>query len=59
MLVARKREDKLVRLYSKNFEEIGIIEFSVDELINIKEHDWANYPKGVVWAFSQEGFLYR
>lgn len=54
--VARKREDKLIRVYSKNFEDIGIIEFSIDELTNIKEHNWANYPKGVVWAFSQKGF---
>lgn len=54
--VARKREDKLVRLYSKNFDQLGIIEFNVNELINVKEHDWANYPKGVVWAFTQEGF---
>lgn len=54
--IARKREDKLVRLYSKNFEQLGIIEFNVDELTNVKEHDWANYPKGVVWAFGQEGF---
>lgn len=54
--VARKREDKLIRLYSKNFEQLGIIEFNVDDLINVKEHDWANYPKGVVWAFTQEGF---
>ncbi|MBC2580757.1 galactokinase [Clostridium sp. DJ247] len=54
--IARKREDKLVRLYSKNFEQLGIIEFNVDELENIKEHDWANYPKGVIWGFDQEGF---
>lgn len=54
--VARKREDKLVRLYSKNFDQLGIIEFNVDELINKKEHDWANYPKGVIWALNQEGF---
>jgi galactokinase len=54
--IARKREDKLVRLYSENFEQLGIIEFNVDELVNKKEHDWANYPKGVVWAFNQEGF---
>lgn len=54
--VARKREDKLVRLYSKNFEHLGIIEFNVDDLVNVKEHDWANYPKGVIWAFAQEGF---
>ncbi|MTK13179.1 MAG: galactokinase [Clostridiaceae bacterium] len=54
--VARMREDKLIRVYSKNFEDTGIIEFSIDELVNTKGHDWANYPKGVVWAFSQEGF---
>jgi galactokinase len=54
--IARKREDKLLRLYSKNFEKVGIIEFNVDELINVKEQDWANYPKGVVWAFNKEGF---
>ncbi|KZL90992.1 galactokinase [Clostridium magnum] len=54
--VARKREDKLVRLYSKNFDQLGIIEFNVDELMNKKEHGWANYPKGVIWAFNQEGF---
>lgn len=54
--IARKRKDKLVRLYSKNFQETGIIEFNVDDLINIKEHNWANYPKGVIWAFGQKGF---
>lgn len=54
--VARKREDKLVRLYSNNFKQLGIIEFSVDELTNVKEHDWANYPKGVIWSFGQEKF---
>lgn len=50
--VARKREDRNVRLYSKNFDELGIIEFSLDNLENLKAHDWANYPKGVIWAFN-------
>jgi galactokinase len=53
--IARKRSDKLVRLYSENFKALGIIEFNVDELIKMEKHDWANYPKGVIWAFSQEG----
>lgn len=53
--IARKREDKLVRLYSNNFKQLGIIEFNVEQLINIEEHDWANYPKGVIWAFGKEG----
>lgn len=54
--IARKRKDKRVRVYSESFRELGIIEYNVDELLNIKEHDWANYPKGVIWAFKQEGF---
>ncbi|MBV7276968.1 galactokinase [Clostridiaceae bacterium UIB06] len=54
--IARKREDKLIRLYSNNFKQLGIIEFSLDSLTNEKKHDWANYPKGVVWAFEQEKF---
>jgi galactokinase len=53
---ARKREDKLIRLYSLNFEETGIIEFHVDELDYNKEHDWANYPKGMVRFLKEAGY---
>ncbi|MGL4654794.1 MAG: galactokinase [Sarcina sp.] len=51
--VARKREDNKVRLYSLNFEEEGVKEFSIEDLKNIKEDAWANYPKGVIWAFKE------
>lgn len=51
--LARKRNDNLVRLYSENFPEKGIIEFSLDDLSYNKEHDWTNYPKGMV-KFLQE-----
>ena len=54
--VVRKREDKALRFYSINFTDLGIIESSLDNLVNIKEHDWANYPKGVIWAFEQKGY---
>ncbi|OIS34926.1 galactokinase, partial [Staphylococcus cohnii] len=46
--LAVKREDNLVRLYSNNFENIGMITFDLDHLDFDKEHDWANYPKGVI-----------
>lgn len=49
--VVRKREDKIFRMYSKNFENLGIIEFSLNELTYKKEDDWANYPKGVIKTF--------
>jgi galactokinase len=47
----RKRDDKKARFYSANFEALGIMEMSIDEIEYNKEHDWANYPKGVIWAF--------
>lgn len=54
--VAKRREDKRIKLYSVNFEDLGVMEFSVDELINNREHDWANYPKGVVDIFKRSGY---
>ncbi len=53
--VARKREDNKLRFYSMNFENLGVIESSLDDLKPYKEADWTNYPKGVIWAFGQKG----
>ena len=52
---ARKRNDRKLRFYSMNFEQLGVIESSLDELVFAKEADWTNYPKGVMWAFGQKG----
>lgn len=54
--VAVKRNDNIFRMYSKNFENLGIIEFSLDRLINEPQDDWANYPKGVIKTFLEAGF---
>ncbi|MBQ9123405.1 MAG: galactokinase [Lachnospiraceae bacterium] len=53
--VARKREDNKLRFYSMNFEHLGVIESSLDDLKPYKEADWTNYPKGVMWAFEEKG----
>ena len=53
--VARKRADKKLRFYSMNFESVGVIESSVEELKPQKEAGWTNYPKGVMWAFGEKG----
>ncbi len=45
--VARKRSDHYFRVYSENFPDSGIIQFSFDELDYLPEHDWANYIKGM------------
>ena len=53
--VARKRNDKKLRFYSMNFEQLGVLESSVENLKPEKEADWTNYPKGVMWAFGEKG----
>ena len=39
-----------------NLDHLGVIEASLDELVNKKEYNWANYPFGVVWAFAEKGY---
>ena len=51
---ARKRDDQVLRFYSANFEDKGIIEVPLADLKFEKEHNWTNYPKGVL-HFLQEG----
>ena len=53
--VARKRNDNKLRFYSMNFEQLGVIESSLDDLVPSKEANWTNYPKGVIWAFGEKG----
>lgn len=53
---ARLRNDRKLRFYSMNFEQLGVIESELDGLKPEKEADWINYPKGVMWAFEEKGF---
>lgn len=53
---ARKRQDNKLRFYSVNFEKLGVIETSLEELIPSEKAGWTNYPKGVMWAFEKRGF---
>ncbi len=54
--IVRKREDNKLRFYSANFEKLGVIETSLDDLTPSKQAGWTNYPKGVMWAFEGRGF---
>lgn len=51
----RKRADKKLNFYSMNFEELGIIESSLEDLNPSDKAGWTNYPKGVMWAFAGRG----
>lgn len=52
---ARVRKDRKLRFYSMNFEHLGVIESSLEDLKPAKEAGWTNYPKGVMWAFEEKG----
>lgn len=54
--IVRNREDRKLRFYSVNFEKLGVIETSLDELVPDKKANWTNYPKGVMWAFEKRGY---
>ncbi len=54
--VVRKRADKKLRFYSMNFDKLGVIEASVEQLEYKNEDQWANYPKGILWVMKQRGF---
>lgn len=54
--IVRKRKDRNFRFYSTNFESLGVIEASLDNLKYDKALDWTNYPLGVVWAFIEKGY---
>jgi galactokinase len=53
--IVKKRSDRLIRLYSMNFPETGIIEFTIDHLDYDKEHTWANFPKGMIRYIQETG----
>ena len=53
--VARPRQDRQLRFYSENFPDEGVIEGSLDDLVWRPEASWTNYPKGVIWAFGEQG----
>ncbi|MCI9379973.1 MAG: galactokinase [Dorea sp.] len=54
--IVRNREDRKLRFYSANFEKLGVIETSLDELVPDPKANWTNYPKGVMWAFEKRGY---
>ncbi len=54
--IVRNREDRKLRFYSANFDKLGVIETSLDELVSDPKANWTNYPKGVMWAFEKRGY---
>ncbi len=55
-IAARRRTDGWVRCFSGNYPETGVVRFELEEMANDPRHGWANYPKGVVRVFRDNGF---
>ncbi|SFO18831.1 galactokinase [Proteiniclasticum ruminis] len=55
--VVSLRKDSMIRMYSENFHDQGVVEFNLSDLTYNKAHDWANYPKGVIAFLRKEGYL--
>ena len=53
--IVANRNDRKVSMMSLNFEDLGIIEYDLDNLVYDKADDWSNYTKGVIKAFEDHG----
>lgn len=54
--IIRPRTDRTAHFYSLNFEDMGIVEVSLDNLVPDEAHGWTNYPKGIMWTFEKRGY---
>ena len=52
---SEKETDRKLRFYSMNFDELGVIESSLDAFTPDPDGLWTNYPMGVMWAFEGRG----
>ncbi|MDA1476933.1 galactokinase [Bacillus changyiensis] len=50
-----KRDDQKIRFYSMNFPDIGMIECELTDLTFNQSHNWANYPKGMLYLLKEVG----
>ncbi|MFB4162492.1 galactokinase [Alteribacillus sp. JSM 102045] len=55
-VLAAKRKDQTIRMYSKNFPEKEVITLSLEDLSFQSSHDWANYPKGIILKLFEHGY---
>ena len=52
---ARLRSDRALRLFSLNFPDAGVVETEIDRSEPLPGGCWANYPLGVIRAFTRAG----
>ena len=55
-VVGRKRNDRVLRFYSDNMADEGVITSSLDDLRPLSDSGWTAYVKAVIWAMIDEGY---
>jgi len=56
-IAARARSDRIVHLYSADFDQRDT--FSLDDIRHAKDKSWANYVRGVADVLQREGYTLR
>lgn len=50
------RDDNVIRLYSENFAEDGIITTDTDKCTSLRTPGWCSYPAGIMWTLDGRGY---
>jgi len=53
------RTDNVVRMYSANIPDQGIVTFDVNDLDYQKSAGWTNYPKGMMYELAKSGVRFE
>ena len=54
--LARKNNLNQMRFFSLNFRNTPVKTVPASGFVYAKEDNWANYPKGVMWAYGEKGY---
>lgn len=54
--IIRLNNSNKIRFYSMNFDDVGIIETEINKIEYNINHQWANYPKAMMWALEYNGY---
>ncbi|SEQ27976.1 galactokinase/galactose-1-phosphate uridylyltransferase, family 2,TIGR01239 [Lachnospiraceae bacterium RM5] len=55
-IIAKKRKNKIVRVYSLNKPKSGVCVFNLNELHEDSIDDWVNHVKAVIKSFNDSGY---
>ena len=57
--VVSSRDDMIIRCYSDNYPELGIVKVDLNDLSFSEKDEWVNYLKGVILQYQKKGFHFN